>query len=181
MLARPMRTSPLPPGCTADGPHTAYTLVCLPRLECMSGAWASFVAPSSFVALGDSFTEGLDDVRTDGSVAGWADRTAEVLSAREPGFRYANLAIRGLGLGHVIEHQIPAAVTMRPELVSIAAGGNDVLRPRFDLEGLGRQMDEAIAALSSTGATVLVFAGFDPPRLPFASTVATRAAAYNDL
>jgi hypothetical protein len=27
----------------------------------------------TFVALGDSFTEGLDDVRPDGSYRGWAD------------------------------------------------------------------------------------------------------------
>src|SRR4051812_16364623 len=169
MLARPMRTSPLPPRpTTRRTTHSIHTRV-LPRLGHMSGAWSSFVAPSSFVALGDSFTEGLDDVRADGSVAGWADRTAEVLAAREPGFRYANLAVRGLGLGNVIDHQIPAAVAMRPELVSIAAGGNDVLRPRFDLEGLGRQIEGAIGTLSATGATVLVFAGFDPPRLPFAS------------
>src|SRR5215218_74582 len=117
-------------------------------------------AGTSFVALGDSFTEGLDDVRPDGSLAGWADRTADVLAARAPGFRYANLAIRGVGLGHVVEQQIPAAVGMPADLVSIAAGGNDVLRPRFDVGALGQQMDDAIATLSATGATVLVFAGF---------------------
>jgi lysophospholipase L1-like esterase len=142
----------------------------------MPGRWASFVA------LGDSFTEGLEDRRPDGSVAGWADRLADVLAADAADFRYANLAIRGLGLGRVVAEQLPAAVAMQPDLVSIAAGGNDVLRPRFDVAAVGRQMDAAIAALSATGATVLVFAGFDPgPRLPFGSTLAARAAAYNSL
>lgn len=139
---------------------------------------AGFVA--GFVALGDSFTEGLDDARPDGSLGGWADRTAEVLAARTPGFRYANLAVRGVGLRHVLDEQLPAAVAMGADLVSIAAGGNDVLRPRFDVSVSGQQMDDVIATLSATGATVLVFAGFGPPGLPFGSTVAARAEAYND-
>jgi lysophospholipase L1-like esterase len=144
---------------------------------------------TSFVALGDSFTEGLDDLRPDGTVAGWADRLADVLAARldedqhdDAGpFRYANLAIRGLGLGHVIADQLPAALAMRPDLISIAAGGNDVLRPRFDVAALGRQVDDTVAALAATGATVLVFAGFAPgPGLPFRSTIAARAGAFNE-
>ena len=36
---------------------------------------------SSFLALGDSFTEGLDDWRPDGTPRGWADRVAEQLAA----------------------------------------------------------------------------------------------------
>ena len=136
---------------------------------------------SSFVALGDSFTEGLNDTRPDGSFAGWADRVAEVLAAREPAsgdeFRYANLAIRGLGLRAVVERQVPAAVAMRPDLLSLAAGGNDVLRPRADLDALGQRFDDAVAALRSDGATVLVFAGFAPaPGLPFRATISARAA-----
>src|SRR3954454_9166508 len=142
----------------------------------MRGRWASFVA------LGDSFTEGLDDIRPDGTVAGWADRVAAALAGDDPGFRYANLAIRGLGLAAVVEWQVPVAVRMAPDLVSIAAGGNDVLRLRFDLAGLGHRMDEAIGELTATGATVRVFAGSDPGlRLPFAATIAARAEAYNDL
>ena len=50
----------------------------------------------SFVALGDSFTEGLGDFTADdGGYRGWADRFAEQLAAAQPGLRYANLAVRG--------------------------------------------------------------------------------------
>lgn len=136
---------------------------------------------SSFVALGDSFTEGLNDVRPDGSFAGWADRVAEALAAEQPGFRYANLAIRGLGLGHVAETQVPVALAMEPDLLSLAAGGNDVLRPRSDLDDLGQRFDDVVAALRSGGATVVVFAGFAPgPGLPFRSTIEARTTVYND-
>ena len=50
----------------------------------------------SFVAIGDSFTEGVGDELPDGSVRGWADFLAAGLatSQGEP-VRYANLAIRG--------------------------------------------------------------------------------------
>ena len=49
-----------------------------------------------YVALGDSFTEGVGDpdpTRPNG-LRGWADRVAEVLATRGDGFGYANLAIR---------------------------------------------------------------------------------------
>jgi lysophospholipase L1-like esterase len=50
---------------------------------------------STFVALGDSFTEGLDDRVEKGGYGGWADRVADGLSAQNPALRYANLAVRG--------------------------------------------------------------------------------------
>lgn len=137
---------------------------------------------TSFVALGDSFTEGLDDVAADGSVVGWADRVAEALARDQTDFRYANLAVRGLGLAPVATEQVAAALAVGPDLVSIAAGGNDVLRPRFDVHAVGRQMDQAIAALVAGVGTVVVFAGFEPgPGLPFSATIAARADAYNRL
>ncbi len=139
---------------------------------------------TSFVALGDSFTEGLDDPAPDGRYLGWADRVADALAgpAGRSQFRYANLALRGLGLDTVAGPQVQQAVAMAPDLAAIAAGGNDVLRPRFDVAALGRTMDDAVRQLTAAIGTVIVFAGFEPaPGLPFGRTIATRAAAYNDL
>ncbi len=52
---------------------------------------------SRYVALGDSFTEGMGDPNPDsvGGHRGWADRVAEELSHGHPDFAYANLAVRG--------------------------------------------------------------------------------------
>ena len=50
---------------------------------------------ASFVAIGDSFTEGLNDAAPGGGFRGWADRLAGLLAAEYPGLRYANLAVRG--------------------------------------------------------------------------------------
>src|SRR6266540_1866136 len=101
---------------------------------------------NSFVAVGDSFTEGLDDPYHDGGFRGWADLVAGRLAAVSPGFRYANLAIRGRLLAPVIAEQVPAAVEMAPDLVSFAAGGNDVLRRGYDPDRVHATLDGVVAA-----------------------------------
>jgi lysophospholipase L1-like esterase len=118
----------------------------------------------SFVALGDSFTEGLDDPTGDGGYRGWADRVAEALAAERPGFRYANLAVRGRLTGDIVREQVPVAVRMRPELVSLVGGVNDILRPRVDLALLGLQLEDAVRRLRESGAEVLLIVGVDPSR-----------------
>lgn len=124
-----------------------------------------------FVALGDSFTEGLaDDRRADGRHRGWADRVAEHLSASAPGtgdsreFSYANLAIRGRLLPQVVAEQVPLAVSMEPDLVSLGAGVNDALRRHFDVNALATDLENAARTLRATGADVLLFAFGDPGR-----------------
>lgn len=134
---------------------------------------------TSFVALGDSFTEGVGDPGRGEHYRGWADRFAEYAAAGRPGLGYANLAIRGKVLGEVIEEQIPPTLAMRPDLVSIAAGGNDLLRPRADPDALAATFESAIAMLRSSGSTVMVFTGFDPSAFPVLRLIRGRAAVYN--
>ena len=99
----------------------------------------------TFVALGDSFTEGLeDDLGPEGRHLGWADRVAAALATREGGLRYANLAVRGRLLDQVVAEQVPAALALRPDLVSFHAGPNDVLRP-------GRDVGAVVAPLRRGG------------------------------
>jgi lysophospholipase L1-like esterase len=134
----------------------------------------------SFVALGDSFTEGMGDPRADGSgLAGWADRFAERLDQASAGLLYANLAVRGKVLREVIEEQLPRAIAMRPDLVSLAAGGNDLLRPRVGPDALGRAFDDAVARLREAGSQVLLFTGFDPRTFPVLRLIRRKAAIYN--
>jgi lysophospholipase L1-like esterase len=132
----------------------------------------------SFVALGDSFTEGMNDRNPDGGFLGWADRTAEVLAAQVSGFRYANLAVRGKLVQHVLAEQIEPAIAMSPDLISVAAGGNDILR-RADVDNLAALFDSGIARLRAAGCRVLIFTGFDPSAFPLIRMLRGRIAAYN--
>lgn len=115
----------------------------------------------SFAALGDSFTEGLDDPLGEDRYRGWADLVAGRLAAARPGFRYANLAVRGRLLGGVVREQVPAALEMKPDLVSFAAGGNDVLRRGFDPDRLRAILDRVIGELSEVSRDVVMFSAAD--------------------
>jgi lysophospholipase L1-like esterase len=179
----------------------------------------------SFVALGDSFTEGVGDPYPNGTAPqgvapqdaapqdaaprgavpegaapqdaapegtghrgfgyrGWADRFAERLAADRlasgrPGLRYANLAVRGRLVGQVAADQVPVAVAMAPGLVSIAAGGNDLLRPRADPDALAQTFDDMVTQLRAAGCEVLLFTGFDPRAFPLIRLIRGKVAAYN--
>ena len=133
----------------------------------------------SFVAIGDSFTEGLDDPVPGGGFRGWADRLAVLLAARYPGLRYANLAVRGKLLREIVAEQVPAAAAMSPGLVSLAGGGNDILRPGADPDTLAELFDVAVARLRQSGARVLIFTGSDPVGMPVLRLLRGRIAAYN--
>lgn len=134
----------------------------------------------SFVALGDSFTEGIDDPNSShGGFRGWADRLAERLAATNPGMRYANLAVRGKLLDQIIEDQVPAARDLRPDLVSLTAGGNDIIRPFSDPDELAARFDAAVGSLRETGAQVVMGTGFDTRGTPIMQHVRGKVATYN--
>jgi hypothetical protein len=103
---------------------------------------------------------------------------AAALAAQRPGFRYANLAIRGKRLGQVAAEQVPRAVEMAPDLVSLAAGGNDILHGD-DVDTLAAGFEPAVAKLQSAGCRVLIFTGFDPRMFPVIRLLRGRIAAYN--
>ncbi len=122
----------------------------------------------SFVALGDSFTEGVADQGINGSYYGWADRLAAKLAdtyctASDP-LRYANLAIRGRLLHEILSEQVPRARALNPELVSFAGGLNDAMRGSFDLDVRATELERAVRELRAGGHDVLLFAFGDPAR-----------------
>ncbi|WP_129656622.1 SGNH/GDSL hydrolase family protein [Rothia halotolerans] len=120
-------------------------------------------APIRYVALGDSFTEGVGDPDPErpNGVRGWADRVAEQLTLRFPETTYANLAIRGRLLNRILDEQIEPALELAPTLVSLYGGGNDILRPNVDIDELMAAYDDAFARLRAAGAQVVTFTGFD--------------------
>lgn len=136
-----------------------------------------------YVALGDSFTEGYGDpdpTRPNG-LRGWADRVAEVLASHGDTVGYANLAIRGRKLDAILAEQLEPALRLEPDLVTIYAGANDILRPKVDLDALIGRYDDALARLAATGARLLVWTAFDPGGSATYKMLRGRFALYNEL
>ncbi|WP_395940437.1 SGNH/GDSL hydrolase family protein [Arthrobacter sp. UKPF54-2] len=141
-----------------------------------SGPW------TRYVALGDSFTAGLGDPEplNPGGMRGWADRIAEEFSAVRQDFAYANLAISGLVLQQIVDQQLAPAIALKPDLVTLSAGGNDLVFHRRDPDRLAASLDEAVAALSATGATVVLFTGPDWGDTPVFSHIRGKVAVFNE-
>lgn len=134
-----------------------------------------------FVAIGDSQTEGVGDPTGPGGLErGWADRFAERLAGVQGGLLYANLAIRGRLIAQVDEQQMEPALAMEPDLVSLVAGLNDVIRPGCEIDAVLDRMDRMQGRLAATGATVLSITYPDPVgMMPVGRYLADRFAAFN--
>lgn len=140
----------------------------------------------SYVAVGDSFTEGLWDTPEgpDGPLRGWADLLATHLSARrqaaglEP-LAYANLAIRGRLIAAILDEQLPRALAQKPDLVSIIGGGNDLLRPNGDPDVIAARIERAVVGAREAGADVLLSTGMDTAGSPLVRTTRGRTGVLN--
>jgi lysophospholipase L1-like esterase len=150
-----------------------------------------------YIALGDSLTEGFCDpapqraLRADeriehsppGDWLGWADRLAGILDGdarlREHGVEFANLAVRGRRVQDVVDEQIPRAVELGADLVSVMIGSNDLMGPRADPDVLAARLDDGVARLRASGADVLLATSFDPRFAPFLRPLRGRSAVFN--
>ncbi|MET7737180.1 SGNH/GDSL hydrolase family protein [Streptomyces sp. NPDC005402] len=103
---------------------------------------------SSLVAVGDSFTEGMSDLLPDGSYRGWADLLAGRMAAVTPGFRYANLAVRGKLIQQIVDEQVDVAAAMQADVITLVGGLNDTLRPKCDMVRVRDLLTEAVERLA---------------------------------
>lgn len=133
-----------------------------------------------FVALGDSLTEGVGDPHPawPNGLRGWADLVAAMLAGQDPTTEYANLALRGKTARDVSTQQLPAALAMQPDIVTIWAGGNDILRPRLTLDDVLEPLDHALSQFAATS-TVIVFTGFEVSGSPVLGLLRARVRALN--
>jgi lysophospholipase L1-like esterase len=107
-----------------------------------------------YVAIGDSQTEGLLDGDEISGYRGWADRLAGQLAAASPGLLYANLAVRGRLAAQVRDTQLGPALELRPDLATVVAGMNDLIRPRFSAAKVAACLEDMFAALTAAGTRV---------------------------
>jgi lysophospholipase L1-like esterase len=136
----------------------------------------SSTAFASYIAIGDSFTEGVGDELPDGRVRGWADFVALGMAAAADGpFRYANLAVRGRKLGPIVAEQVEPAIAQHPDLVSLNGGGNDIMRPRVSIDGVARTLMDAADRVVASGSHMLLLSGANPSaHLPLGGLIRRR-------
>lgn len=134
-----------------------------------------------FVAVGDSFTEGVGDpnLHYPNQVRGWACRMARQLGRADPTWRYANLAIRSKFLDQVVDDQLDAAIAMQPTHISFCAGGNDLLSLRADVDAISGRYAAALERLVATGAEVIVFTTFVPKASGLLKPLVKRVHTFN--
>lgn len=152
----------------------------------------------SYAAVGDSFTEGMGDELPDGSVRGWADLVAFGLAqaaastpdpapaaasvtsgtaSEVPGapFGYANLAIRGRLLDPIIAEQLDIAIALRPDLLSLNGGGNDIMRPKVSVESVADKLAASAQKALDAGIHVLLLSGANPTNhIPLGARIKVR-------
>ncbi len=129
-----------------------------------------------YAAIGDSFTEGVGDELPDGTVRGWADLVAQGWAAAlgEP-VEYANFAVRGKLIEQIVEEQLDRALALEPTHLSLNGGGNDMLRPRADLERILSHVERAVERCAEHGVHLLLLSGGNPSkRLPLGRTIEQR-------
>ncbi|TRW82332.1 SGNH/GDSL hydrolase family protein [Mycolicibacterium sp. 018/SC-01/001] len=133
-----------------------------------------------YVALGDSQTEGLWDGDDTTGLRGFADRLAERLDGLHPGLQYANLAVRGDQIRDVADVQLPAALAMGADLITLCIGMNDMTRPGTGFERALAQLDHVHRALAASGATVVTTTFPDLARiLPIGRVLGRRVLTIN--
>jgi lysophospholipase L1-like esterase len=115
-------------------------------------------AVSTYTALGDSFTAGRESIPAER----WADRLASALREVNPDLAYANLAVDGASSEAVLE-QVPVAIEMRPDLITVICGANDVLlTSRPDIAGYERRFSEILETLRNAAPEAAILTATAP-------------------
>ncbi len=116
---------------------------------------------SAYAAVGDSFSAGIPRQTP------WPDRVAARLSERSPGLRYRNFATAGVTSSEVAAHQLGPALALRPDLISMVCGANDViLSVKPDEAEFARTLAAMFARIAAEAPAARVVTATYPPIVP---------------
>jgi lysophospholipase L1-like esterase len=128
----------------------------------MNGEPVPVIARRYLVVFGDSLAEGRDDPHPAGGWLGWAGRLADHLQV--PGERVANVARPGATAADVAQDQLPRVRHLRPSLVLVNCGMNDVLNG-FERSVVGDRLEEVFGWARAWGAAAIAAPVPHPPLL----------------
>ncbi|MEN9751212.1 MAG: hypothetical protein RLZZ600_259 [Actinomycetota bacterium] len=141
----------------------------------------------SYVAMGDSLTEGLGDTgfEQDRMNKGWADRLAALL-AREAAFAghsfdYANLALRGSNSLHILTAQLELALELKADLVTIMTGANDLSWFPWRKKAIDHMLRGALVRLYDVGSHVVLLNTVRPAHTTLAKLMIRRSRAMSNI
>ena len=116
----------------------------------------------TFAVLGDSAASGVGDSDANGITRGWAYYLIQ--SFTEP-IVFSNLSRPGAQSAEVLEHQLPIALELQPDICAVIVGGNDALRNGFDPEKYHQNMRKTLSQLQESGAHILLLQLHDPTKI----------------
>jgi lysophospholipase L1-like esterase len=107
--------------------------------------------------MGDSFAAGVGGPTPGYADQPWPNRLRTALGTGHPDFAYLNTGVVGLRTAEVRVGQLDRVLAFKPDLVNVAAGGNDLFVEDPDLDAVEAELDEIYAALRAQGADVFAF------------------------
>ena len=141
----------------------------------------------SYVAIGDSLSEGLGDFtfNQDRRNNGWSDRLAGILAreARDSGyeFQFANLALRGSKLEVIMQHQLQHALRLQPDLVTVMAGSNNLGTNAERLPQLREIFRDGVHQLLAAGCDVVIANTINPRHLRVFKPLRYKAERFSEM
>ncbi len=119
-----------------------------------------------FAVVGDSVAAGLGDPVPGYVELSWCDRIRTELAGVRPELVYLNLGVRDLRAAEIRASQLGPALCFAPDLVLVAAGGNDALRRSYDPDAVDGELAAMITALREAGAEVITVGMFNVSYAP---------------
>jgi lysophospholipase L1-like esterase len=116
----------------------------------------------TFAVLGDSAASGVGDSDANGITRGWAYYLIQ--SFTEP-IVFSNLSRPGAQSAEVLEHQLPIALELQPDICAVIVGGNDALRNGFDPQKYHQNMRKTLSQLQESGTHILLLQLHDPTKI----------------
>jgi lysophospholipase L1-like esterase len=124
----------------------------------------------NYVAIGDSFTEGIGDPVDGFQSIGSMERLSQILKRSNPNLKFTNLANRGLMITEIRQSQLVRALSLKPDFITIVAGANDILKGRFEAQNFENELR---SLYESTVKTVAMVSSGNVPDFPLIKTLET--------